>query len=326
MPPWSYNACSAAATSDEAEAVVPDSVDELLPLPQPAAAIAIAATATGNPIRPRLARLSVALGVVLLMVAIVPAALGAAADSPNEAGLPDLWSGTWPAALMNADGSETPLGTLTWKPIRYEDGAAIVGQNFGGLPFLGCPADGRTRFFRGHYMEGGDLIGCTRGEDTKELVGRFNGREDFRSGSFVVQMISADEFEGRYDEDGGITTQWCGELKERLFSAAGQGEALDINSPTLFFQVPAKVKVGAPLRLRLGARDDSQAARVDVSVLKGAKALTRMNGIAVRPDGTVKVVTWRVPRSARGSLRACAAAFDRAGNSSSRKCVRLTVA
>ena len=266
-----------------------------------------------------------ALGVVLLMMAIVPAALGSGAQSPNEAGLPDLWSGIWPAALMNADGTETPLGTLTWKPIRYEEGAAEVGQNFGGQPFVGCPADGRTRFFRGHYMEGGDLIACTRGEDTKELVGRFNGREDFRSGSFVVQMVSDDEFQGRYDEDGGITTQWCAELQQRLLFT-DQGEGVDITSPTLIFKVPAKVKAGTLLRLRLGARDDGQAAHVDVSVLKGAKALTRMDGISVQANGTVKVVTWRVPRSARGSLRACAAAFDGSGNASSRTCVRLTVA
>lgn len=267
----------------------------------------------------------VALLVVALTGVIVPAAAGAGAATPSDAGLPDLWSGVWPARLMNDDGSATPLGTLTWKPIRYEDGVAVTGKNFGGQPFTGCPDDGRTRFFRGHYMEGGDLIACTRGEDTRELVGRFNGREDFRSGSFVVRMISDGFFLGRYDEDGGITTKWCGDLKERIVFSSGGGEPVDTAAPTLRFRSPAQAKVGAKLRLTLAARDDSRTTSVDVSVLKGAKALTRMNGVAVRPDGTAKVVSWRVPRSAQGKLRVCAAAFDRAGNASSRKCVRLTV-
>jgi hypothetical protein len=290
--------------------------------PQPAAAAARVATAPRAARRPRLL---VALLVVALTGVIVPAATGGRSAAPGDAGLPDLWSGIWPAQLMNDDGSETPLGTLTWKPIRYEDGVAAMGRNFGGQPFSGCPDDGRTRFFRGHYMEGGDLIACTRGDDTKELVGRFNGREDFRSGSFVVRMLSNGFFLGRYDEDGGITTKWCGDLKVRLAFSSGQGEAVDTAPPTLRFHSPATAKVGATLRLTLAARDDSRTASVDVSVLKGTKALTRMNGVVVRPDGTVKVVSWRVPRSAKGKLRVCAAAFDRAGNASSRTCVRLTV-
>ena len=77
--------------------------------------------------------------------------------------------------------------------------------------------------------------------------------------------------------------------------------------------------------LTIAARDNSSAASVDLSVLKGAKALTRMNAVAVRPNGAAKVISWRVPLSAKGKLRICAAAFDRAGNASNRKCVRLTV-
>jgi len=263
--------------------------------------------------------------VVALTGIIVPAASGGGAATPGDAGLPDLWSGIWPARLMNDDGSATPLGTLTWKPIRYEDGIATLGKAFGGQPFTGCPDDGRSKFFRGHYMEGGDLIACTRGEDTKELVGRFNGREDFRSGSFVVRMISDGFFLGRYDEDGGITTKWCGDLKQRLVFASGGDETVDTTAPTLRFRSPSKAKAGVKLRLLLAARDDGKTASVDVSVLKGAKAVTRMNGVAVRPDGTTKALTWRVPRTAKGKLRVCAAAFDRAGNASNRMCVRLTV-
>ena len=269
--------------------------------------------------------LLVLLAVVLTSV-IVPAATGGGAAAPGDAGLPDLWSGIWPAELMNSDGSTTPLGTLTWKPIRYEDGMAVVGQNFGGEVFKGCPDDGRTRFFRGHYMEGGDLVACTRGEDTKELVGRFNGREDFRSGSFVVKMLTDGFFLGKYDEDGGITTMWCGNLKDRLVLSSGGGAPVDTVAPSLRFRVPAQAKAGAKVQLTLAARDNSKTTSVDISVLKGAKALARMNGVVVRPDGTAKLVSWRVPRSAKGKLRVCAAAFDRAGNASNRTCVRLTVA
>jgi hypothetical protein len=138
-------------------------------------------------------------------------------------------------------------------------------------------------------------------------------------------MISDGFFLGRYDEDGGITTKWCGDLKQRLVFASGGDETVDTTAPTLRFRSPSKAKAGAKLRLLLAARDDGKIASVDVSVLKGAKAVTRMNGVAVRPDGTTKALTWRVPRTAKGRLRVCAAAFDRAGNSSNRMCVRLTV-
>ena len=174
---------------------------------------------------------------------------------------------------MNADGSTTPLGTLTWKPIRYEDGMAVVGKNFGGEAFKGCPDDGRTRFFRGHYMEGGDLIACTRGEDTKELVGRFNGREDFRSGSFVVKMLTDGFFLGKYDEDGGITTKWCGNLKDRLVLSSSGGAPVDTAAPSLRFRAPAHARPGTKVQLTLAARDNSKTTSVDISVIKGAKAL-----------------------------------------------------
>ena len=265
------------------------------------------------------------LGAILLTAVIVPAASGAGVAGPGDAGLPDLWSGIWPAQLMNEDASATPLGTLTWKPIRYEDGLAAMGQNFGGQPFTGCPDDGRTRFFRRHYMEGGDLIACTRGGDTKELVGRFNGREDFRSGSFVVKMLSDGFFLGRYDEDGGITTKWCGRLQQRLALGGGTGERVDTRAPTLRFRAPAQARSGTTIALAVGARDDSRAASVDVSVLRGAKALTRLNGVTVPRDGRYKTVRWRVPAGGAATLRICAAAFDRAGNASSRRCVRLAV-
>jgi len=224
------------------------------------------------------------------------------------------------------DGSSvTPLGTLTWKPIRYADGLAVTGKNFGGQPFTGCPDDGRSRFFRGHYMEGGDLIACTRGEDTKELVGRFNGREDFRSGSFVVRMISDGFFLGKYVEDGGITTMWCGSLKQRLVFTTEPQAKIDSTAPTLRLRSPATARAGGTIPVTLIARDNGKKTSVDLSMLKGAKALVRMNGVAVSPAGAAKVISWRLPRSAKGTVRVCAAAFDAVGNASARTCVRLTV-
>ena len=104
-------------------------------------------------------RLALVVSLVVLAGAIMPATLGAAPRGAGPA-IPDQWSGEWPAQLMETGGN-VPLGTLTWRPIRYEDGIALAGKNFGGRPFLGCPADGNTRFFRGRYVQGGNLIGCT---------------------------------------------------------------------------------------------------------------------------------------------------------------------
>ena len=138
-------------------------------------------------------------------------------------------------------------------------------------------------------------------------------------------MISDGFFQGKYDEDGGITTMWCGDLKQRLVLSTGTKEMVDTSAPRLGFRLPGQARVGTKVPLTLATRDNSKGTSVDISFLKGAKALARMNGVAVRPDGTVKVVSWRVPRSAKGKLRVCAAAFDRAGNASNRTCVRLTV-
>ena len=82
-------------------------------------------------------RLSLVFGALLVTGAIVPAVLHADNGLRGDRGLPDLWSGIWPANLMNLDGSETPLGTLTWKPIRYEEGVAMIGRDFGMLAGIG---------------------------------------------------------------------------------------------------------------------------------------------------------------------------------------------
>ena len=61
-----------------------------------------------------------------------------------------------------------PLGTLKWRQIRHEDGVALIGRNFGGKLFEGCSTDPSTLFFRGSYVEGGDLVACTTGADGQD--------------------------------------------------------------------------------------------------------------------------------------------------------------
>jgi hypothetical protein len=256
--------------------------------------------------------------------AIVPGARGA--GTPDEA-LPDVWSGVWPSQLMEATGN-TPLGTLTWRPLRYEDGLALVGHNFGGKPFTGCPADGKTRFFRGRYVEGGGLIACTRGDDATELVGRFDGREDFRSGSFEIKIMARGPnfFVGKYFEDGGITTNWCGTMTEALQLAPSPTAPVDITAPTLRLLKPKPLWSGKTAAFRVALREGSGPVRLDVSVLRGAKPLARMSFDSVPANGAAAhVVRWRVPKTARGPIRFCAAALDKAGNASARTCTRLTV-
>ena len=89
----------------------------------------------------------------------------------------------------------------------------MIGLNFGGRPFE-CGEAGPSNFFRGHYVDGGDLVACTTGADGRTLVGRFNGNETFKSGSFEVTIISEAPriFFGKYFEDDGIVTDWCGVL------------------------------------------------------------------------------------------------------------------
>jgi hypothetical protein len=253
----------------------------------------------------------------------VPSALHADNGLQGDRGLPDLWSGIWPANLLNADGTETPLGTLTWKPIRYAEGVALIGKDFGGRAFEGCPEDGRTRFFRGFYVEGGDLIGCTRGESADVLVGRFNGRLELRSGSFEVTMLEPDEFLGKYFEDGGITTDWWGALQERL-SLGNVPVDADYTAPELTMRLPKLVSAGATLKLRLAAKDAGASVRADITVRSGAKRLARVQRVALAPTGAPRIVSLKLPRSARGTLGVCVAATDGAGNESSR-CARVGV-
>jgi hypothetical protein len=240
--------------------------------------------------------------------------------------IPDEWSGEWPAQLMEKEGN-VPLGTLVWRAIRYEEGMALVGKNFGGRAFAGCPTDGNTRFFRGRYVQGGKLIACTRGADGTELVGRFDGNESFRSGGFTISITGRTPsfFIGDYVEDAGVTVDWCGVRTRIITLPDGPEGTVDFTAPTVVMRA-AKAQAGGLATLRFSVRDSSPAVRVDLSVIAGGKALANLSLPAAKADGTLHTRTWRVPANARGKkLRVCAAALDRAGNVSARSCARLTV-
>lgn len=270
-------------------------------------------------------RLALVASLVVLAGAIMPATLGAAAPGAGST-IPDQWSGEWPAQLMQTTGNEA-LGTLTWRPIRYQDGLALVGKNFGGRPFTGCPADGDTRFFRGRYVQGGNLIGCTRGAGGDELVGRFDGNESFRSSDFTIRITGRNPsfFVGKYDEDDGVTVDWCG-LRTRVITVAELPDGtVDYTAPTVTMK-PATARVGGLAKLRFSVRDASTTVRVDLVVVAGKTALANLSLPAAKANGSLHTKTWRVPAKARGKkLRVCAAALDRAGNISARSCARLTV-
>jgi hypothetical protein len=221
----------------------------------------------------------------------------------------------------------TPLGTLVWRAIRYEDGMALVGKNFGGRPFTGCPTDGTTRFFRGRYVQGGNLIACTRGADGTELHGRFDGNETFRSGGFTIRITgrSPSFFFGDYVEDDGITVDWCGLLERAISLPEGRVGVSDFTAPTVKMRA-AMGHVGKKTSLRFSVSDASPTVRVDLSVIAGGKALANMSVRSVKANGSLRTFRWRVPASLRGKkLRVCGAALDRAGNVGGRSCARLTV-
>lgn len=272
------------------------------------------------------ARLALLASLVAITGVIMPVALSAASSSSPAAGIPDEWSGEWPAQLMEKTGA-TPLGTLVWREIRYEEGMALVGKSFGGKVFTGCPADGKTRFFRGRYVQGGELIGCTRGDDGTELTGRFNGNETFQSSDFTIRIErrSPSFFFGEYvEDDGGLKVDWCG-TRTRIITFPDKPAGTDYVAPRVSMR-SAKAKAGGLARLRFSVRDKSPTVRVDLTVIAGKKAIANLTLPSAKADGRVHTKTWRVPASARGKkLRVCAAALDRAGNVSGRSCAALTL-
>jgi hypothetical protein len=216
--------------------------------------------------------------------------------------------------------SKEPLGMLTWRPIRESDGRAMIGVSFGGRPFE-CGEAGPSNFFRGHYVNGGDLIACTTGSDGRTLVGRFNGNETFKSGSFEVRIISEAPriFFGKYVEDEGITTDWCGVLGTK---GPLTPETVDIAAPVVH-ALAASGRAGTIVALRASALDNSgAAATLRLAISRNGRTLQTLS-LPARADGGIVTARWRAPKALRGELTVCARAVDAAGNESSRTCTTV---
>ena len=250
---------------------------------------------------------------LLLTAAILPASASSAASAAPL----DVWTGSWPAQLMP---SKEPLGLLTWREIRESEGRAMVGLNFGGRPFE-CPETGTSRFFRGHYVGGGDLVACTTGADGRTLVGRFNGNETFKSGSFEVRIISEAPriFFGKYVEDEGITTDWCGVLGTKGAAHTRDRRHRGAVRPCARRIRPRRLD-GRAARER---RDNSgAAATLRLTISRNGRTLKTLS-LPARADGGIVTARWRAPKALRGELTFCASAVDAAGNESSRTCTTL---
>jgi hypothetical protein len=238
--------------------------------------------------------------------------VGLLAAAPAQAGIPDLYSGSWPAKLMP---SNEALGTITWVPVSEEWGRGVLNQPWGGAPFTNCPAKGQTRFFLGRYGTGGRLIACTVGADGRELHGRYDGAGgEFRPGSFDVSIVTdpgdkEQEFEGVYVEDGGITTDWCGEL---IPSSRPDVEAPHVTALKSFG------RTGKPVRLRFAASDDRRQVRVQLIVKRAGKVVGTVTTALRRVDGQPTSAWWRPRRRLRGTFVLLARAWDLYGNASAR--------
>jgi hypothetical protein len=246
----------------------------------------------------------------LTIAFIVSLALLAAA--PAQAAIPDLYSGSWPAKLMP---DNVELGTIKWVSVTEEWGRGVLDQPWGGAPFTNCPSKGQTRFFLGHYGTGGRLIACTVGKDGKQLHGRYDGSGgEFRPGSFDVSIVTdpsdeEQEFEGVYVEDGGITTDWCGEL---ISSTRPDFEAPSVRALRSFG------RSGQPVRLRFAASDDRNIVRVRLTIKHHGKVVGSVATALRRMNGAPSSALWRPRKRLRGTFVVVARAWDRYGNASAR--------
>ncbi len=188
--------------------------------------------------------------------------------------------------------------------------SAYLGRTFGGRAFEGCPADGRTRFFRGKYHVGGDLIGCTVGNDARTLVGRFNGNELLRSGSFTITLIrEGDEplFFGQYFEDHGVTTDWCGVLE-----AGSRPPDVTRDTAAPLVDVLTARRVGRTATVRFRTYDEA-AVRVEVQVRRAGRVVAR-TVVTGKGDGALRTARLRLPAGLRGPLTVSVRARDAVGN------------
>ena len=196
----------------------------------------------------------------------------------------------------------------------------MIGVNFGGRPFA-CDEAGPSNFFRGHYVDGGDLVACTTGSDGRTLIGRFNGNETFKSGSFEVTIISEQPriFFGKYFEDDGIVDRL---VRRARHEGALTPETVDIAAPVVR-ALAASGRAGAVVALRASARDNSgAAATIRLAISRNGRTLQRLS-LPGSADGGMVTARWRAPKALRGELTLCATAVDAAGNESSRTCTTL---
>jgi hypothetical protein len=243
-------------------------------------------------------------------------AVGLLAAAPAQAGIPDLYSGSWPAKLMP---SNEALGTITWVPVSEEWGRGVLGQPWGGAPFTNCPAKGETQFFLGRYGTGGRLIACTIGADGRELHGRYDGAGgEFRPGSFDVKIIKESPriFFGQYFEDGGITTDWCGQLIPST--------APDVLAPTVR-ALASSGRSGTAVRLRFAAADDRNAVRISVTIKRAGERVASFSTGFRRVDGSPSSLFWRPRQRLRGTFTFSVRVFDRYGNASGQSSAALRI-
>lgn len=269
------------------------------------ASAAISAKTVGYP--GRIVKRILPILAALVALGVAPAA---------NAGVPDFYSGQWPAKLMP---SNEALGTITWRPIDATWARFQLGQPFGGAPFTDCPSSPDTRFFRGLYGTGGELIACTTTADGKTLHGRYDGGGgEFRPGSFTISIVENEsdfrEFFGVYVEDGGITTDWCGELVMSSLPDTVAPSALAL---------PSVGRAGHKVGLRVSASDDRGAAKIAVTVKRAGRTIASFASGFRKVSGSTVAVSWKAPRRLRGHFTFCVRAADRGGNLSARSCSTL---
>ena len=145
---------------------------------------------------------------------------------------------------------------------------------------------------------------------------------EFAGGTKVTLTASAAkgsrfrEWSGACSGDGGCAVQ----LQNATSVAASFA---DVAVPVAR-ALPSAGKRGAKAQLRFRLSDNSGRAGATVTVLRGTRTLVTLRR-RVAQVGGVADVTWRVPRSARGSLRFCVRPVDGSGHAGKRTCAALRV-
>src|SRR5262245_59197687 len=145
---------------------------------------------------------------------------------------------------------------------------------------------------------------------------------DFAGGTKVTLTASAAkgsrfrQWSGACSGDGGCTVQLQNPTSvDASFS--------DVAVPVAR-ALPSAGKPGTKARLRFRLSDNSGRAGATVTILRGTRTLVTLHRRLAQVGG-VADVTWRVPRSARGSLRFCVKPVDGSGHAGKRTCAALRV-